>query len=84
MKIKGYRGCAVVGRFIHGVPVLCFGARVAGMGFHITVLSHLGGGLLRRSVRLQQVLQWVGLRAPPMGARSIIIGYSRRGLPMSP
>ena len=44
MKIKGYRGGggAVVGRFIHGVPVLCFGARVAGMGFHITVLSHLG------------------------------------------
>ena len=69
MKIKLYRGCAVVGRFIHVVPVLCFGARVAGMGFHMTVLSHLGGGLLRRSVRLQQVSQWARLRAPLMGVR---------------
>ena len=61
-----------------------FAGGFAAVGFHITVLSHLGGGLLGRSVWLQQVSQWVGLRAPPMGARSIIIGYSRRGFPMSP
>ena len=56
-EIKGFWDCTVVGCFVQVVPLLRFGARVAGRGvaasagvvIHVTVLSYLDGGLLGRS-----------------------------------
>ena len=77
VKIKGYWGCDVVDRFVHIIPLLCFGSLLGEIGvtdsagdvIYMTVLSHLGGGLLGRSVWLQQVSQWAGLQAPLMRVR---------------
>ena len=86
VKIKGYWGCAVVDRFVHIIPLRCFGALVAGMSvtasaedvIQMTVLPHLGGGFLGRSVRLPQVSQWAGLRTPPMRAHWHTVVFFRR------
>ena len=77
VKIKGSRGCAVVDCFVHIIFLRCFGKLVAGMGvkasagdlIHVSALPHLEGGFVRRSGWLSQVLQWAGLRAPPMRER---------------
>ena len=89
-KIKGFRGCTVVGCDVRVVPLLRFTTRVAGMGvaasvgavIHVTVLSYMEGGLLGRSVWLLQVSQWAGLQAPPIGMRgSTVVCFGRIGIP---
>ena len=92
MKIKGNMGRAVVDRFVRIIHLWCFGELVAGMSvtasawdmIHMTVLSHLGGGVLvlGRSVCLPQVSQWAGLRAPPTRARwRTVVFFGRIRIP---
>ena len=75
---------------VHVIHLRCFGELVAGIGImasagdviHITALSHLGGGFVRHSVWLSQVLQWAGLRAPPMRARwCTVVCFGRIRIP---
>ena len=89
-EIKGFWDCTVIGCFVQVVPLLRFGARVAGRGvaasagalIHVTVLSYLEGGLLGRSGWLQQVSQWAGLRARPIGMRGhTVVCFWRIGIP---
>ena len=90
VKIKGNRGHAVVDRFVQIIHLRCFGELVAGMSgtasagdvIRMTVLSHLGGGFLGRSVWLSQVSQWAGLWAPPMRARwRTVVFFGRIRIP---